>query len=73
LAKLDPTSARRQLAYQMKANVPVALASAGIEVENGRHPLLDPKSVVPASLSVAPARRDTLAQTQAARRSQSSR
>lgn len=54
LGKLDLIVARAQLAYQMKANVPVALANTGIEVENGRHPLLDPKSVVPVSLSVAP-------------------
>ena len=52
LAELDLIFAKAQLAYKMKASVPI-LNTQGITVLNrARHPLLDPKKVVPTDISL---------------------
>ncbi len=52
LVELDLIFAKAQLAYKMKASVPV-LNTQGITVLNrARHPLLDPQKVVPTDISL---------------------
>lgn len=52
LVELDLIFAKAQLAYKMKASVPI-LNTQGITVLNrARHPLLDPKKVVPTDISL---------------------
>ncbi len=52
LTELDLIFAKAQLAYKMKASVPI-LNTQGITVLNrARHPLLDPKGVVPTDISL---------------------
>ena len=50
LVKLDVIFAKARLAYQMKAWAPQMNAEGRVELRNARHPLIDPKSVVPVSL-----------------------
>ena len=52
LTELDLIFAKAQLAYKMKASVPI-LNTQGITVlHRARHPLLDPKKVVPTDISL---------------------
>ena len=44
--------AKARLAYAMKGTIPELLQSPRIEIEAGRHPLLDSKEVVPLDVSV---------------------
>lgn len=48
----DLILARAKLAYEMKAGFPIRESRAGIEVQGGRHPLLDPEIVVPVDVAV---------------------
>ena len=50
LLKLDLIFAKARLAYQMKAWPPVMNDQGKVKLRNARHPLIDPKSVVPISL-----------------------
>lgn len=47
LAKLDFIFARANLAKQMKASQPIFNQNGYIHIKKGRHPLIDPKKVVP--------------------------
>lgn len=50
LVRLDVIFAKARLAYRMKAWAPLMNDQGKIELRNARHPLIDPKSVVPVSL-----------------------
>ncbi len=50
LIQLDVIFAKAKLGYQMKAWAPIMNDRGVIELRNARHPLIDPKAVVPISL-----------------------
>ena len=50
LVRLDVIFAKARLAYRMKAWAPVMNDKGVIALRNARHPLIDPKAVVPISL-----------------------
>ena len=50
LVRLDVIFAKAKLAYRMRAWAPVMNDRGRVELRNARHPLIDPKSVVPISL-----------------------
>ena len=50
LVQLDVVFAKAKLAYQMRAWAPVMNDQGRVELRNARHPLIDPKQVVPISL-----------------------
>lgn len=50
LVRLDVIFAKAKLAYKMKACAPVMNDQGRIELRNARHPLINPKEVVPISL-----------------------
>ena len=50
LVQLDVIFAKAKLAYQMRAWPPVMNDTGKVELRNARHPLIDPKKVVPVSL-----------------------
>jgi len=51
-ADVDLVLARARLGFAMKGAMPERSAGAGIKIEGGRHPLLDPEAVVPLDMSV---------------------
>ncbi len=50
LVRLDVIFAKARLAYSMKAWAPTMNDQGRVELKNARHPLIDPKKVVPISL-----------------------
>ncbi len=50
LVRLDVIFAKARLAYQMRAWAPIMNDVGKVELRNARHPLIDPKAVVPISL-----------------------
>ncbi len=52
LVELNLIFAKAQLAYKMKASVPVLNTEGIIELKKARHPLLDPKKVVPTDITL---------------------
>ena len=50
LVRLDVIFAKAKLGYQMRAWAPVMNDRGRVELRNARHPLIDPKQVVPISL-----------------------
>lgn len=50
--ELDLIFAKAKLAYKMKAGVPAVNDSGVINLKNARHPLIDPKKVVPTNISL---------------------
>jgi len=50
LVQLDVIFAKAKLGYQMRAWAPAMNDSGRVELRNARHPLIDPKTVVPISL-----------------------
>ena len=50
LVKLDVIFAKAKLAYRMRAWAPLMNDEGRVELHNARHPLIDPKTVVPISL-----------------------
>ena len=50
LVRLDVIFAKARLAYRMKAWAPEMNEQGRVELRNARHPLIDPKTVVPISL-----------------------
>ncbi len=50
LVSLDVIFAKAKLAYKMNAWAPIMNNTSKIELRNARHPLIDPKKVVPISL-----------------------
>ena len=50
LVKLDVIFAKAKLAYRMRAWAPQMNDTGKVELRNARHPLIDPKKVVPISL-----------------------
>jgi len=50
LVQLDVIFAKAKLAYQMRAWPPVMNCDGRVELRNARHPLIDPKTVVPISV-----------------------
>ena len=50
LVRLDVIFAKARLAYQMRAWAPIMNDKGRVELRNARHPLIDPKVVVPISL-----------------------
>lgn len=50
LVRLDVIFAKAKLAFQMRAWAPKMNENGKIELRNARHPLIDPKTVVPISL-----------------------
>ena len=50
LVRLDVIFAKARLAYRMRAWAPLMNDKGIVELRNARHPLIDPKSVVPISL-----------------------
>ena len=50
LVKLDVIFAKARLGYRMKAWAPIMNDKGTVRLRNARHPLIDPKSVVPISL-----------------------
>lgn len=52
LVRLDVIFAKAKLAYRMKAWAPVMNDQGRVVLRNARHPLIDPKTVVPISLSL---------------------
>ena len=50
LVRLDVIFAKAKLAFQMRAWAPEMNDTGAIELRNARHPLIDPKKVVPISL-----------------------
>ncbi len=50
LVRLDVIFAKAKLAFQMRAWAPVMNDKGRVELRNARHPLIDPKAVVPISL-----------------------
>lgn len=49
---LDVIFAKAHLAYKMKASRPLLNADGGIHLKKARHPLIDPKNVVPVDISL---------------------
>lgn len=47
LVQLDVIFAKAKLAYQMRAGAPIMNVQGRVELRKARHPLIDPKSVVP--------------------------
>ena len=52
LGKVDITFAKARLGAEMRAQVPVRISGHHIEVKSGRHPLLDPNSVIPTDIEL---------------------
>ena len=52
LVRLDVIFAKARLAYRMKAWEPLMNDSGRVELRNARHPLIDPKRVVPISMHI---------------------
>ncbi len=52
LVELNLIFAKAQLAYKMKASVPILNTDGIIELKRARHPLLDPKKVVATDISL---------------------
>lgn len=52
LGKLDFVLARAKYGYQLKGSIPERLPFTGIEIQGGRHPLLEREKVVPLDLDV---------------------
>lgn len=50
LVRLDVIFAKAKLAYRMRAWAPIMNDQGRVELRNARHPLIDPKTVVPISL-----------------------
>lgn len=50
--RIDLIFAKARLAYKMKASVPVLNANGTVLLKKARHPLLDPKKVVPVDISL---------------------
>ena len=50
LVQLDVVFAKAKLAFNMRAWVPIMNDTGRVELRNARHPLIDPKRVVPISL-----------------------
>ena len=50
LVQLDVIFAKAKLAYQMRAGAPIMNDQGRVELRKARHPLIDPKSVVPISV-----------------------
>ena len=50
LVRLDVIFAKAKLAYRMRAWAPLMNDQGKVELRNARHPLIDPKAVVPISL-----------------------
>ena len=50
LVRLDVIFAKAKLGYQMRAWAPIMNDQGRVELRNARHPLIDPKQVVPISL-----------------------
>ncbi len=50
LVNLDVIFAKAKLAYRMRAWAPIMNDTGKVELRNARHPLIDPKKVVPISL-----------------------
>ena len=50
LVQLDVIFAKAKLAYRMRAWAPIMNDQGRVELRNARHPLIDPKKVVPISL-----------------------
>ncbi|MDO5399865.1 MAG: endonuclease MutS2 [Eubacteriales bacterium] len=50
LVQLDVIFAKAKLAYRMRAWAPIMNDKGRVELRNARHPLIDPKAVVPISL-----------------------
>ena len=50
LVQLDVIFAKAKLAYQMRAGAPIMNDRGRVELRKARHPLIDPKSVVPISV-----------------------
>ena len=50
LVQLDVIFAKAKLAFQMRAWAPIMNDTGKVELRNARHPLIDPKKVVPISL-----------------------
>lgn len=50
LVQLDVIFAKAKLAYRMRAWAPIMNDKGRVELRNARHPLIDPKTVVPVSL-----------------------
>lgn len=50
LVRLDVIFAKARLAYQMRAWAPMMNDQGSVELRSARHPLIDPKTVVPISL-----------------------
>ena len=54
LVDMDAVFARAQLAHEMKAVRPDLSEEGALSFKEGRHPLIDPRSVVPLSLAMRP-------------------
>ena len=52
LVELNLIFAKAQLAYKMKASVPILNTDGITELKKARHPLLDPKKVVPTDITL---------------------
>ena len=52
LAELDLIFAKAKLAYDMKASVPILNGNGIVDLKKARHPLLDPKKVVPVDITL---------------------
>ncbi len=52
LGKVDITFAKARLGAEMRAQVPIRTSGHHIEVKSGRHPLLDPNSVIPTDIEL---------------------
>ncbi len=52
LGKVDITFAKARLGAEMRAQVPIRTLGHHIEVKSGRHPLLDPNSVIPTDIEL---------------------
>ena len=52
LTELNLIFAKAQLAYKMKASVPILNTDGITELKKARHPLLDPKKVVPTDITL---------------------
>ena len=52
LGKVDITFAKARLGAEMRAQVPIRTSGHHIEVKSGRHPLLDPTSVIPTDIEL---------------------
>ena len=50
LVQLDVIFAKARLAYQMRAGAPIMNDQGKVELRKARHPLIDPKTVVPISV-----------------------